>query len=949
MSSFHVRINAVPLDRFEKTAPIETLLLALACSLLLINFLQPFSAEAQAQAGRTRHVVVNGQRGIFIQALDGPYGVFSPAGRRRVQLVRLSNPSSRRSQVTVISSASDERRALKQRLSASNRIQERAGSDLNVARVRVMRTQLEIVSLEQSLILLSAEQTRRRRASPPPTPVYDPCRNPDLRVSIESTQPGIYVRNSAEGIRAVLSGDASCVHDVGFTTFSWGAGSFVQTYFDASEPFIYPREMLDVIPLGDGEVQAYARNSSGVILAYGTQNIRFDPAVVVSPTPTATATPTRTPTPLPTATATPVPTIQPTNTPTPLPTLTATPTRTATPTPTRTATPTVTPTATRTATPTVTPTATATRTAVPTVTPTPIQTATPTATPSGNNPEINVTFAPSRLSCVAPCVVFFDASATTGTNIASPFHDLQYFWDFGENTAATWGVSGKPRGSDTGPLASHLYESAGSRTVRLTAVDSSGRMSSTTRTVTVQDPDVVFAGTNTICVSTTSPAADFSGCPTGAQQLSTNLVSDINNRVAAGKRILLRRGRSWSGGTALRINSQGPGIIGAFGSGAAPQILSSDTAIQLSGSNHNFSDWRLVDLDIQGTGATPGIGISGEGTVKQLLVLRTNLYRFHSLVMLPDSVLDYYNANGYPGHTFHDEVAIVDSTLSYAIGGGGGYIAYLVSERFSLLGNSMFDSTNAEHVLRTPFLSKAIIAHNYFADQAIAKHVMKIHAPDFTGPGLGNGRYTEKLVVANNVIKAADAMGADWTVGFGPQDGGYSERVRDVILDSNFFRAGAGTQIHVMIWGTDMTVRNNIFLMTGARYATALGLDKRGIGPSPANIRIYNNTAYSGDRAVTLASIADVASNTTIKNNLLCGSAGTTTTEGSGSALISQANTVTSAPGFVSSTPSNPTDFRLQAASPAKDAGVAVPVVTDFASNTRRVGTAIDAGAYELQ
>ncbi|MCR4305088.1 MAG: PKD domain-containing protein, partial [Gallionella sp.] len=129
---------------------------------------------------------------------------------------------------------------------------------------------------------------------------------------------------------------------------------------------------------------------------------------------------------------------------------------------------------------------------------------------------------PARTSGVAPLAVFFDASATTDTGVTTrPFHDLEYTWSFDDPGSGTWANGAQPgvssKNSATGPVAAHVFETPGAYTVTLTAFD--GANSATTNTtITVQDPDAVFAGTNTVCVgATTTPVAGANGCPSGAQ------------------------------------------------------------------------------------------------------------------------------------------------------------------------------------------------------------------------------------------------------------------------------------------------------------------------------------------------------------------------------------------------------------------------------------------------
>src|SRR4030065_2651648 len=189
---------------------------------------------------------------------------------------------------------------------------------------------------------------------------------------------------------------------------------------------------------------------------------------------------------------------------------------------------------------------------------------TPAAVPGG----IVLSLVPARTSGVAPLAVFFDASATTDTGVTNrPFHDLEYTWSFGDASSGTWASGAQPgvssKNSATGPVAAHVFETPGTYTVTLTAFD--GTNSATTNTtITVQDPNTVFAGSNTICFST---SGTFTGCPSGATHTTTsNFVTAIANQTTS-KRLLFRRGETFTEASTAAITVTGPGIVGAFGIG----------------------------------------------------------------------------------------------------------------------------------------------------------------------------------------------------------------------------------------------------------------------------------------------------------------------------------------------------------------------------------------------
>src|SRR3990170_7114440 len=185
---------------------------------------------------------------------------------------------------------------------------------------------------------------------------------------------------------------------------------------------------------------------------------------------------------------------------------------------------------------------------------------TPAPAPGG----IVLSLVPARTSGVAPLAVFFDASGTTDPSVTSrPFHDLEYTWSFGDPSSGTWASGAQPgvssKNSATGPVAAHVFETPGTYTVSLTAFDGTNT-ATTNKTITVQNPDTVFAGTNTVCVGATAlPTAGVNGCPAGAIATSTNnFTAAINTYQATNKRILFQRGDTFIASATAPITKIGP-------------------------------------------------------------------------------------------------------------------------------------------------------------------------------------------------------------------------------------------------------------------------------------------------------------------------------------------------------------------------------------------------------
>ncbi|HEV8398076.1 MAG TPA: PKD domain-containing protein, partial [Vicinamibacterales bacterium] len=561
---------------------------------------------------------------------------------------------------------------------------------------------------------------------------------------------------------------------------------------------------------------------------------------------------------------------------------------------------------------------------------------------------ITSSLVPSRVSGVAPLAVFFDATATTAAATNRPFHELEYRWDFGDTASGSWastpGMPNVSRNHATGPVAAHVFETPGTYTVSLTVLDGAGAATKTVQ-ITVTDPDTVFAA-NTLCVGNSQPLAGSGGCPAGAAGLqSNNFNAAINNNIASRKRILFRRGDTFVSSDNANVGVTGPGLIGAFGSGAAPvvNVTGNNRAIQLSsGTTPGLKDWRIMDLEIDGNSGAATEGIHAEGGMDQVTLLRLNIHHVHEGVMLSPDILDFYGGQ----HRLWDQFAVVDSTIRTIIGGGGGYGVYLGAQRFSLMGNVLSDTTASEHILRTPNIVKAVISHNDMSNPARAKHVVKLHAMVF---GVSPTGFTEQVVMSDN--KFTGGAGVDWTVTLGPQDQFQNEKVRDVIVERNWFAPAPGQQVALMVWAQDVTVRNNIFNLTGALARNGMVVERRGGEPLPANVHVYNNTFYSNSAGGFFPIQFVLGAGMVAKNNLGYAPLSTSRDMVSGAAAVSGNSSdadILLAPAFAAAAPVAPADFSLRSGSYAVNAGTAVPVFSDLFRLDRPQGGAIDIGAAEM-
>jgi len=417
----------------------------------------------------------------------------------------------------------------------------------------------------------------------------------------------------------------------------------------------------------------------------------------------------------------------------------------------------------------------------------------------------------SRISGPAPLAVFFDATGSHDTSSGvDSFRQLGYAFLFGDAPGATWAISGEPKSTQRGgPLAAHVFDLPGSYTVRLRAQNAAGEFGEAAVVITVEDPDTVYSGSKTVCVST---SGDYSGCPSGATR-QTSLPSSFD-----GKRVLLRRGESF-GGISIQYTDDEV-IVGAYGTGAKPRVSS----VQI-GSGHtptvaDFPDEiTIMDLDVANQ-------IRHVITGSRILLYRNDLDDSHGSAnnhidiggafdwfasrdsnrVLPQSA--FYQ----PNEIFVVENRVIGSTEADSIPLGNFTGS---GSRIALLGNDM--GRAYQHTARSWRLHKSVIAHNAFRGQSSDghRHAFKLHSG---GLGTYGDTYAEsqgtwatsQVVIANNLFGDATDNNA-WTVVIAPQNGESDEGIEDVIVEFNRFVRGGNTITDLRLAGRRITTRGNVF------------------------------------------------------------------------------------------------------------------------------------------
>ncbi len=564
----------------------------------------------------------------------------------------------------------------------------------------------------------------------------------------------------------------------------------------------------------------------------------------------------------------------------------------------------------------------------------------------------------TRTSGVAPLAVSFDATGSTSLLTSRPFHDLHYHWNYGDPNSGVWSTSRKSKNEDLGAIGGHVYETPGVYTATLTVTDDTGASSQATVEITVEDPDVVFAGANTICISTDG---DFTGAPAGSLHVTSDSWATIASSLGTGKRVLLKRGNTWvSDGTRITMNFAGPGILGAFGTGPKPIItFAADgtgwTFFMGNGNTpYQFGDFRFMDFEIQGRGFNYS-GFHAEGAFNNLTILRVDASEMGVFLNLSPPILRYYNNDDRPGHQLWEGVAVVDTKYEKVVGDGGEFngrhIAYAGMARSLFMGNIWNNAEQGEHILRVPFARRFIVAHNELTNARLTKHLIKMHGggtEDVEGqwvpPGENQTRY---VTISDNYFSSR--LG-DWFVSVGPQNPSSAEVTLDVIVERNHAVFGGDSNVAFHMAASSTTVRNNTVIMTGASTGgTIAAIDRRGIEPTPVDNQVYNNSAYSGNtQSFTLVSVVASATDTVVRNNLgrALGSS-KTLISGGGTNLVQSNNVITDTPGWVVADPTAAHHFDLVSGSEAIGAGYPVPLLADFEGQPRWPSGGISLGAFE--
>lgn len=607
---------------------------------------------------------------------------------------------------------------------------------------------------------------------------------------------------------------------------------------------------------------------------------------------------------------------------------------------------------------------------------------------TGGGGVITVKASASRLTGVAPLYVNFDATETTSTLSSNPSHELFFAWDFGDPAAGTWANGVQSTGLNNkntafGPVVGHVFETPGTYVVTPVAIDGDpAHTASRAKTIVVQDPNVVYAGALTICIS---HSGNFTGKPTGALEVNTagntdmyaalNGIADKNN-----KRILFCKADAWTctapismtDMTGLYLGGYGTGVAATFGSGTMVSVTPSSLSDSLFNAGSGNSDLRICNFKIASNVSTKAVSLNS--SISGALIYKVEIRGG------PEGFAAYPGAGGtnnvFDQHCLYE--CLVDEIDSSIAGGFTGVFVGLV--RGGIMGCYFDNCNHAEQTVRIPFIDRSHINNNYIARPNKTKNVLKIHSFNFTEVAL----YSEKFMISANVFDlrggysyngttVAEVGDCGMVIGNGGSDGTGigKERVRNGIVENNY-TYGCRGEPKVLYFASigcpNMTIRNNIadFLLgsTSAAYPGIYGSREAvfcyvgNSTPDPTvGVRIYNNSLYCNidNGTAFFVKISDATTaQVDIKNNIsyqpyigYWADKFVYVTSGATTAAYTESNNTANQntnPNFTATPPVTLADWKPATGSYAINSGATVPVLRDF-NNASRVGGIYDMGA----
>lgn len=558
----------------------------------------------------------------------------------------------------------------------------------------------------------------------------------------------------------------------------------------------------------------------------------------------------------------------------------------------------------------------------------------------------------SRTSGVAPLSVFFDTVETTGKN-KRHWSEHEIKWNFDDDREQRWTVRNLDKNVALGACANHVFDVAGTYTVEVTLDDLDGNTASGTVDITVTDPDVVFAGTDTICVSS---SGNFDGAPAGATEITT---ADFNTAIASwgdNQRILFRRGESFNAATQTSLDVTGS-TLGDFGDPNDGDPIIHPTTVETTQvlfwiESH---DVRYLNIIWDGYAGTSNRNLtlfneSGEMDRNLFYGCTFQNCRYGLILGMFGTTLTsgpMHYGQAFVENTFDTVEAVMCFT-------DGNQIAYQ--------GNTTLNGSS--HVFRNRVIDRMVINHNLLSGNGAGYHLIKQHSASHshaTDDSFGNVIDTGTIAFATSrwIIIADNHFAPSnygWNAQISPEDTWSEQYIEKVIVERNsWINDGPSWNYNWVVACQDLLFRNNL-VQDDSTYVLAFNHPMVPV----RDIRVKNVSMYATDTyGGSIIEVSEDTSEITVKNCSVfapsfSGDGIVVSNDNTDTPVLEVTNQDVNTSPYVEATPAIDGDYHARDYVPASGsvlvgAGTADDeIFNDFLGN-RRDATPIDIGALSFQ
>lgn len=407
------------------------------------------------------------------------------------------------------------------------------------------------------------------------------------------------------------------------------------------------------------------------------------------------------------------------------------------------------------------------------------------------------------LNGMAGTTVFVDATQSTlGTG--SPI-TARYRWDFGD-------TSGKYNTME-GFNAAHVYDKAGTYTIKLTVTNESNKSSTISHTFTVQ------ADTRKTIYVDSSAGSDSNSGLSSDKAVKTLLKA--SQLMGNNSKVLLKRGQTFTLTQTFKmhfVNVQ----LGAYGSGDRPVIkgYTGSTAVMISLSPTLSQNVTIEDVTFD-TASAPA---TGTDNMPQAIMFRGSGILVRGCKFL--NVGSALNSDDNPkGVMVQDNEVPTTSGLR-------GYFVWMRGTDLVIVGNNVANSTR-EHIVRSSSndTSRVLITNNTFTNLDRTN----VDSGDMAKTTI-NLRLGSYFYVANSTLNNGPfSLGPDGTQAA-------NDTVQWIVLENTRINQ-ASLEVYPNTW--HMMVRNNVFTRANTQQILVIAKNTTFTSRTLSDIRIVNNTGIN--------------------------------------------------------------------------------------------------------